>query len=163
MKRRLYYLFPDVAHAQSLRRELSDLAVPKLSVHAVVDRQTPFPEGNHIHTLAESDRDSILEWYLWRLNLAIFFLATAVFAVMLVVSPSLYLILPLLVMVGCFTAGLVFSLRIPNVHRDEFSHAVQHGEVLMMVDVPPTEVNKVDHYVHRLHPEALIGGVGWAA
>ena len=71
MKRRLYYLFPDVPHAQTLSRELSDLAT-QLSVHAVVDKQTSFPEGNHIHTLAETERDSILEWYVWRMSPVIF-------------------------------------------------------------------------------------------
>lgn len=163
MRRRLYYLFPDVTHAQTLDRELSALALPDLSVHAVVDRQDRFPGSGDNHTLAETDRNSVLEWFLWRINLAIFFIALLVFVVMLSVSPSLYLLLPVLVMAICFGIGLYFSLRIPNVHCNEFSHAIQHGEVLVMVDVPPAEISKVDHHIHRLHPEAMTGGVGWAA
>jgi len=163
MKRRLYYLFPDVPHAQSLQRELSSLEMDNLSMHTVVDKQIQFPEAGHIQTLAETDRDAVLEWYLWRINLVVFFVALLAFVVMLVMTPSLYLLLPALVMAASFAAGLYFTLRIPNVHQDEFNHAVQHGEVLMMVDVPPAEVNKIDHHVHRLHPEALTGGVGWAA
>ncbi len=163
MKRRLYYLFPDVPHAQSLQRDLSTLAIPGMSVHTLVDEQSRFNGTGDIHTLAETDRDAVREWYLWRINLAIFFLALVTFVVMLVTSPSLYLILPALVMAASFAAGLYFTLHIPNVHQDEFNHAIHHGEVLMMVDVPTAEINKVDQHVHRLHPEALAGGVGWAA
>jgi hypothetical protein len=163
MKRRLYYLFPDSAHAKGLQHELSTLALPGLSVHTVVNRQTEFSGGEDVHTLQETDRDYFLEWLIWRINLVIFFLALLVFVVWAVVSPSLYLVLPLAVMALSFAAGLLFSLRVPNVHWDEFRHAVPHGEVLMMVDIPAAEVSKVDQHIHRLHPEAVTGGVGWAA
>lgn len=163
MKRRLYYLFPDVPHAQSLNRELSSMQMDDVSVHTVVDKQIQFPEAGHVQTLAETDRDAVLEWYLWRINLVVFIVALTIFVIMLVVSPSPYLLLPVLVMTASFVAGLYFSLRVPNVHRDEFRHAVRHGEVLMMVDVPPNEVSRIDQHVHRLHPEAITGGVGWAA
>jgi hypothetical protein len=163
MKRRLYYLFPDAPHAQALNRDLSALAITDLSVHAVVNHQTNLAVAADIHALTETDRDYFLEWFLWRVNLAIFFLALAVFVGMLVYSPSLYLLLPVLVMVACFVAGVMFSLRIPNVHWGEFAPAVRHGEILVMVDVPPADVNKIDHHIHRLHPEAVTGGVCWTA
>jgi hypothetical protein len=163
MKRRLYYLFPDAPHAQSLNRELSALAITDLSVHAVVNHQTNLAVTADTHALTETDRDYFLEWFLWRINLAIFFLALIAFVGMLVFFPSLYLVLPLLVMVGCFGAGAMFSLRVPNLHWGEFDQAVRHGEILMMVDVPSAEVNKVDHHIHRLHPEAVTGGVCWTA
>jgi len=31
------------------------------------------------------------------------------------------------------------------------------------VDVPETEVAKVEQQVHHQHPEAAIGGVGWGS
>ncbi|MBI1422403.1 MAG: hypothetical protein GC149_02980 [Gammaproteobacteria bacterium] len=163
MKRRLYYLFPDTDHGQNLPRELSSLAIPSLSVHTVVHYPKEWRGGGDVHSLNEPDRDFFLEWFLWRMNLAIFFLALLVLVAMLVLSPSWYLLVPLGVMVLSFALGLVFSLRIPNVHQDEFRDAVSHGEVLMMVDVPPAAVSRVDHHIHRLHPEAVTGGVGWAA
>jgi hypothetical protein len=163
MKRRLYYLFPDAPHAKTLQQELSALAIPQLSVHAVVKNETKFSEKTDIHALAESDRDYFLEWVLWRINLAVFLLALLTFIGMLVLSPSVYVVLPLLLMVISIVAGAVFSLRMPNVHWGEFAPAIRHGEILMMVDVPQTEMAKVDHYIHRSHPEAVSGGVCWAA
>lgn len=163
MKRRLYYLFPDAPHAKTLQQELSALAIPKLSVHAVVKNESKFSEKTDIHALVESDRDYFLEWTLWRINLVVFLLALLVFISMLVLSPSVYVVLPLLVMVICVVAGAMFSLRMPNVHWGEFAPAIRHGEILMMVDVPQAEMAKVDHHIHRLHPEAVTGGVCWTA
>lgn len=163
MKRRLYYLFPDAPHAETLNQELSALAIQDLSLHAMVDKQTELAGDEDIHQLTETDRDYFLEWWLWRINLAVFFLALLVLIGMSVFSPSIYMLMPLLIMAVCFAMGLLFTLRMPNVHLSEFNHAVHHGEVLMMVDVPAAELTKVDHHIHRLHPEAVSGGVGWAA
>ena len=163
MKRRLYYLFPDTDHGQELQRELSSLPISDLSVHAVVHYPKEWQGGGDVHSLNEPDRDFFLEWFLWRVNLVIFFLALLVLVAMLVSLPSWYLLVPIGVMMLSFAIGLVFSLKIPNVHQGEFRGAVSHGEVLMMVDVPSGAVSKVDHHIHRLHPEAVTGGVGWAA
>ena len=163
MKRRLYYLFPDSTHAQTLDQELSSLAVPGMRVHALVDQPTPFSGRVDVHRVSERDRDSLLERRLWRINLGVFFLGLLVFVAMLVSAPSWWLLIPLLIMAASFAIGAGFTLRVPNVHQAEFSQAVAHGEVLMMVDVPTAELNKVDHHIHRLHPEAVSGGVGWAA
>jgi hypothetical protein len=49
------------------------------------------------------------------------------------------------------------------VHLGEFRDALAHGEVLLMVDVPRGRVSEVEDRVHRHHPEATVGGVGWSA
>lgn len=64
-------------------------------------------------------------------------------------------------MLGTFLAGLFFVLRVPNVHWDEFRTAIEHGEVLVMVDVPVLRLVEINRKVHRRHPEAVTGGVGW--
>lgn len=163
MNRRLYYLIPDTSHAQSLSRELTDLAIPHLHVQTLSESEPGLNKIAAAHTSVESDRDDVLEWWLWRANLAVFFLSLLVFIGLLVFLPGLYLIVPLLAMAFCLLAGTLFSLRMPNVHWREFKQAVGHGEILLMVEVPPTELKRVDQYVHRLHPEAVTGGVGWAA
>jgi len=63
-------------------------------------------------------------------------------------------------MVATFLAGLIFT-SVPNTHLGEFQDALAHGEILLMVDVPETEVAKVEQQVHHQHPEVTIGGVGW--
>ena len=161
MKRRLYYLLPDTSHAEKLVEDLSDTAISKQDIHAVVKDNFRLNGIDDVHAATENDQDYFVEWFLWRINLAIFFVALIAFVVILVWSPGLWLILPLVIMIGAFVSGLMFVLRLPNVHLNEFRPALQHGEVLLMIDVPPSDVEKVDHRVHRKHPEVVTGGVCW--
>lgn len=163
MKRRLYYLLPDTPHAQSLSRELVDLAIPRLNVQALAESRLEMNKEVKTRMTTEPDRDDVLEWWLWRVNLLMFFLALIAFVGVLVFLPWPAVIIPLLVMVACLLVGVSFSLRMPNVHWREFTPAVHHGEILLMVEVPSGELKRVDEYVHRRHPEAVTGGVGWAA
>jgi len=45
--------------------------------------------------------------------------------------------------------------------RGHASDAFQHREILLMLDVPVKEVARVEKLVHRHHPVAVAGGVGW--
>lgn len=161
MKRRLYYLLPDTSHAEKLVEGLGDTSILKQDVHAVVKDNLRLKGINDVHGLTENDRDYFVEWFLWRINLALFFVALIAFVAIFIWSPGVWLILPLAIMIGTFVSGLVFVIRMPNVHLDEFRPAIQHGEVLLMIDVPFTDVAKVDHRIHRKHPEAVSGGACW--
>jgi hypothetical protein len=161
MKRRLYYLLPDARHAEKLVEELDGMAVSKQDVHAVLKDDQSLNGIDYIHSATENDQDYFVEWFLWRINLALFFVALVAFVAIIVWNPGMWLILPLVIMVGTFASGLIFVLRLPNVHLNEFYPALQHGEVLLMIDVPPSEVENMDHRVHRKHPEVVTGGVCW--
>lgn len=161
MKRRLYYLLPDTSHAEKLVEDLGDTTISKQDVHAVAKDSIHLNGIEDVHGLTENDRDYFVEWFLWRINLALFFVALIALVAILIWSPGVWLVLPLAIMLGTFISGLMFVLRLPNVHLDEFLPALQHGEVLLMIDVPPSDVEKVDHRVHRKHPEVVTGGVCW--
>ena len=161
MKRRLYYLLPDARHAEKLVEDLDGMAVSKQDMHAVVKDDQSLNGIDDIHSATENDIDYFIEWFLWRVNLVLFFVALIAFVVILVWSPGMWLMLPLVIMIGTFTSGLIFVLRLPNVHLNEFHPALQHGEVLLMIDVPPSEVESMDYRVHRKHPEVITGGVCW--
>jgi hypothetical protein len=161
MKRRLYYLLPDTSHAEKLVEDLGDTAISKQDVHAVVKDNLRLNGIDDVHAATENDRDYFVEWFLWRINLALFFVALIAFVAIFIWSPGGWLILPLAIMIGTFVSGLMFVLRLPNVHLNEFHPALQHGEVLLMIDVPPSVVEEVDHCVHRKHPEVVTGGVCW--
>jgi hypothetical protein len=64
-------------------------------------------------------------------------------------------------MLATFLTGVEFTRHIPNVHLSEFTDAIHHREILLMVDVPVAQVAQVEKRVHRHHPEAVAGGVGW--
>jgi hypothetical protein len=161
MNRRLYYLVPDGSDVENLVDDLEDVAITKQDVHAVAKDVLDLENIDDVHTVSENDRDYFLEWFLWRINLALFFVALFAFIALLIWNPGIWLILPLVVMLGTFFSGLLFVMRLPNVHLNEFRPALQHGEVLVMVDVPSSKLERVDRQVHRKHPEVVTGGVCW--
>lgn len=163
MKRQLYYLLPDVKHTQQLCKDLNQMDIEQDHIHVVVNEKSAIDGIQDVHSLKEKDRDFYLEWFLWRLNLAVFVIGLLVFVVMAIWIPSYYLVIPIAIMAVTFLAGLYFTTRIPNVHWNESATAVHHGEVLLIVDVPVSEQQRIDHIIHQHHPEAINGGVCWKA
>lgn len=161
MKRRLYYLLPDREDAKKLVDDLEGTTISKQDIHAVAKNKFHMNNIEDVHAATENDRDYFIEWFLWRFNLGLFFVALIVFVALIFWNPGIWLILPLVIMIGTFVPGLLFVLRMPNVHLNEFRPALQHGEVLLMIDVPTTDVKRVDQFVHRKHPEVFTGGVCW--
>jgi len=60
-----------------------------------------------------------------------------------------------------FTTGEQFVVRIPDVQLAEFTDALSHGEILLMLDVSLFHVTEIQNLVHMQHPEAAVGGVSW--
>ena len=90
-----------------------------------------------------------------------FVLALFAFIASLVYGSVVLTAVSLLVMVLTFLAGGQFAVNVPDVQLTEFTDALSHGEVLLMVDVPRHQVAEIEGHVHHRHPEAGVGGVGW--
>ena len=162
MKRRLFYLLPDKRQAGKLAVELEHVAaIQARDIHAVAQDVIEIQGVADVHAMNAPDHDAAIEWWGWRINLTVFVIAFLAFGAVLLWSPSWWLIVPIAVMAGTLVAGLVFALQIPAVHINEFKPAMRHGEILMMVDLKPSQVNAVSRYVRRQHPAAIAGGLGW--
>jgi hypothetical protein len=162
MKRRLYFLLPDAAHTRAVIDDLTSSGIRYKTMHVVT---RPGMETGDLPVATSKqlkDTGGRLETWLWDGNLAIFFVALLVAAGLLLLQMHwTWLLIPAAVMLVTFAAGLVFTARIPNVHLSEFTDAIHHGELLLMVDVPVRQVSYVESLVHRHHPGAVPGGVGW--
>ena len=160
MLRRLFYLFPDEAHAQKVVNELGLKAVEIRRMHAIA-------EGVELKTLPKAtprqlrDTGFRLERSLWFGNFILFLLALVTFLILLASGEIMWSVLALTIMLACFVAGEQLVVHVPNVHLGHFTDALAHGEVLLMVDVPGYRVAEIDEFVHRHHPEVVSGGVGW--
>jgi hypothetical protein len=162
MKRRLYFLLPDVEHTRAVIHDLQKTGVTSDQVHVLagtgIDLQD-LPRANGRQQRGFGER---LETLLWDGNLAVFFTALAALLPMAWLQLAWYwLMLPAAVMLVTFVLGEEFTRRIPNVHVSQFRDALQHEEILLMVDVPANQVAAVEGLVPRHHPEAVAGGVGW--
>ena len=160
MLRRLFFLFPDTEHAQTVVNELMDRGVQVKHMHAIAKGVDPAALPKASKRL-RADTTFRLEWFLWNTNLILFVTALAVFVVSALYLSGIWMALSLLVMLATFVVGEQFAVRVPDVHLTEFTDALSHGEVLLMIDVPTVRVSEIEDFVHHRHPEAVVGGVGW--
>ena len=162
MKRRLYFLFPDSAHAGTVVNELEAQGIQRKFIHAVAGQGGDLSGLPAASYRQQHDIGSRVESLLWGSNLALFFAALFVMIAIVLLQVEWYwLLLPVGLMLMSFLMGLKFVTDIPNVHLAEFQDAMRHREILLMIDVATAKVAKVEDLVHRHHPEAVVGGVGW--
>jgi hypothetical protein len=161
MLRRLFLLFPDEKHAQHVVDELINNGIPKRRIYAIShgDRLITLPRATERQ---KKDAAFRLERFIWMLNLLVFFLASIALIATLTAGEIAWSAAAVFVMLATFIAGEQFVVYIPDVHLTEFSDALSHGEILLMVDVPKNRVAEIERYVHQRHPEAVTGGVGWS-
>ena len=162
MKRRLYFLLPDNVHTRAV---VNDLKVFGIDTNAMHTLAKPGVDLNGLPVASgkqRTDSGAKLETILWDGNLVIFFIALVALITMAYMGLSwFWLLLSAAVMLVTFVMGVVFTSQVPNVHLSEFRDAMRHGELLLMVDVPVWRVERVEALVHKHHPEAVVGGVGW--
>jgi hypothetical protein len=161
MLRRLFFLFPDEPHAQRVVNKLVSLDIPKRRIHAIA-------RGVELRTLPQAtqrqknDTAFYLEWLLWKANLVVFALALITLVIALVAGEFVWAMISLAIMAVTFIAGEQFVVHVPDVHLTEFSDALSHGEILLMIDVPVNRVTEIEDFVHHKYPEAAVGGVSWS-
>jgi Flp pilus assembly protein TadB len=162
MNQRLYFLLPDRDHTLRVVNELLEQRLELKDMHTLTGRGLV---GEGLPASDSHQRNNFagrVEYWVWRANLALFFLAAVALAAMVFLHTGLWVLLPLAVMVATFLLGERFA-RLPNVHLQEFRDALRHGEILLMVDVPRERVNEVEYRVKAHHPGAVAGGSSWNA
>lgn len=161
--RRLYFILPDTLRATAVAQELLDSGTPAQRIAFASRNPQPAPIAGITVQGPGDDPGAHLEKTLWNLNLGVFFAALVGLIVLLAAEVSLpWLTLPLLIMLASFIAGERFT-HVPDTHLQEFASALRHGEVVLMVTVPPERVAEIETRVHRHHPDAAVGGVGWGS
>lgn len=161
MRRRLYFLLPDLRSAETIEREL---LLAKI-------------EDSHIHFLAKDGRN------MGRLHLANLLqrsdllhgigigmvaggLTGALAGLALSFNAQLgeaigmggVLVLALLcALLGAWISGMI-AISVPNSRLRRFQPAFDRGEILLMVDVPVRRVTEVRELIIAHHPEAQAKG-----
>lgn len=161
MLRRLFFLFPDTEHAQGVVDELIQRGISTRYIHAIA-RGVDLKALPAATKRQKADTAFRLERFIWSANLMLFLVALIVFISSLISADLLWAGVSLLVMLITFIAGEQFVVRVPDVHLSEFTDALSHGEVLLMIDVPARRVAEIGDFIHHRHPEACVGGVGWS-
>ncbi len=160
MNRRLYFLLPDTQSAQECVNGLVQQGIPRTRMHAITRDSQPTPSLPQASSHQQSDLGGHLEHILWSANLMLFACALGALVVFGLLGHGYGALASLAIMAASFIAGERFC-HVPDQSLAGFRDALQHGEVLLLVDVARTQVGDVSHWVSRYHPEAVTGGCRW--
>ncbi|MCW8923486.1 MAG: hypothetical protein OQK69_07640 [Gammaproteobacteria bacterium] len=160
MLRRLYFLFPDEDHAQIAVDQLLARNVSKNHIHAIAQgvELSKLPEATERQ---KNDTVSRVEQLIWNANLLIFAAALIMLVASLISAAWMYSVLSIAVMLTAFFAGKHFIEHVPNDHLTEFTSALAHGEILLMVDVPIYRVTSTTQLIEHNHPATTLDGSSW--
>jgi len=159
--RRIFFAIPDAPHARRVVDELRASGIGREQMH-VWSRSRDQLTGLPVATEAQrADRVWTLDRLLWNSDLILFALATMGLALAVLNGSAIWAIAALAVMLGSYVAGRWFAVKVPHTHLTDLRVPLAHGEIVLMVDVPRNRVREVEQLVHRHHPEAEMGGVGW--
>ena len=161
--RRIFFVIPDVPHAQRVVDELQEAGVDRDQMHAWSKsgaELTGLPVGTQEQG---QDRVWALDKLLWNADLILFALATIGLLVAAAYASVGWAIAALAVMIGSYLFGRWFAIKVPHTHLSDMRVPLGHGEIVLMVDVAKEHVREVEQLVSRHHPEAEVGGVGWTS
>jgi hypothetical protein len=162
MRRRLYFLLPDLPSAIQTADDLLLQRIEDRHMRFLAKRDAPLGPLREASFLHKSDA-----LHGARLGFVLGSIGGLVLGVYMLVTPgegmdlNFVTVLVSTVMGGVFGAwaSSLVAFSVPNTRLKAFQPEIEAGKILMMVDVPPSRVHEVQELVGRRHPEAKAGGV----
>lgn len=162
MRRRLYFLLPNVARARQVVDELLLARIDDHHIHVMARDGTDLRDLPEANLLQRSDFVHGIE-----IGLSVGG-ATGILAGLVAIAfppgdielGGWTLLVTALAgaIIGAWVAGMI-GTDIPNSQLREFEAAVSAGQILMLVDVPKDKVENVTNMIKKHHPEADMHGV----
>jgi len=159
MRRRLYFLLPDLDTARKVVDELLLARVEERHIHVLAKEGTELQNLPEATLFQKSDFVHAVER-----GLALGGGTGAVAGLAAIAIPGMVLgggaILGIALAgagMGAWLAGMI-GMDVPNSRLDEFESAISEGSILMMVDVRKEQVDTVSQSVKEHHPEADMHG-----
>jgi hypothetical protein len=162
MRRRLYFLLPDIRRARQILDELLLARIEERHIHILAREGTPMEGLPAASLLQRSDFLHGIET-----GLAIGGATGILAGLVTVLFPPGGLdlgggtVLALALAgagIGAWASGMI-GTDVPNSRLRRFMPAIEQGQVLLMVDVRLGQVRDVSEMIHRHHPEASDHGV----
>jgi len=161
MRRRLYFLLPDVESARHTADDLLLARVEDRRMHFLARRGTDLAELHEAGYLIKTD-------FLHGagVGLGLGALGGAALGALIVLNPiegtqphPLWFFVAVLAgaLLGAWVASMV-GASVPNSKLRQFQREIEAGKVLLIVDVPYDAVDDIREVVNARHPEAVPAG-----
>ena len=162
MRRRLYFIMPDLASARKAMDDLLLARIEERHIHFLARRGTPMDGLHEANHLQKSDLVHGAQVGL-ALGALLGFVLGAVVVTTLVTDDRLQIVIVLGsgvvgALFGAWVASMVGS-AVPNSRLRQFSQAIDEGKLLLMVDVPEHRLDEVRQRLNATHPEAEDRGI----
>lgn len=167
MKRRLYFMLPDIRTARQVRKELLLARIEDRNIHCLVKPGTPVGNLPQASLFERTDflhegETGILIGAAWGLLAGLLALAfPSEYFPMWYTSLHWSGILAITTFIGACSGGIgmaLLGMNLPNSDLDAFRARIMEGEVLMMVAVPFSRLRGICRIMKRLHPEVVYAG-----
>jgi hypothetical protein len=162
MRRRLYFLLPDVESARLTANDLLLARVEFRHMHFLARRDIDLGDLHQANPLQKTDLVHGAE-----VGLVLGGIGGLLLGLFVVFSPPPGVTLELIIvlataiggaLLGAWVASLV-GASVPNSRLKQYQADIEAGRILVMVDVPPSRVEEIRELVHRRHPEASGGAM----
>ena len=160
MRRRIYYLLPDVATAKHTMDDLLLARVDEAHIHFLAKPGVDMSSLHEANLLQSSDIVRSAQFGLL-IGAATGFGAGA--AAVLIgggLPTGLVILIGFLLggVLGAWGASMI-GISVPNARLRPFEAAIEGGKILLMVDVPKGRVDEIETTLQKLEPQAHLEGV----
>lgn len=162
MRRRIYWLMPDLASARRTMRDLVQARVACAHIHFAAPEGMDMTGLHAANVWQTSDVIHAAETGLV-LGAAVGSVAGLVTALLFPVvgdAPQWEIAALLAVMggvVGAWSSSMI-GISIPSPRLQRFEGAIGRGQILLMVDLPRSRVREIEALLRTAHPEARFEG-----
>jgi uncharacterized membrane protein YeaQ/YmgE (transglycosylase-associated protein family) len=161
MRRRLYFLLPDLPSARQVVDEMLLARIEARRIHVLARRGTDLGDLPEASIFQKTDVVHGAQT-----GVALGAAGGALGGALLVAFPPSGSSLQLVTILIASLLGAVFGLwvaslagaSVPNSRLSQFQHWIEQGKLLLMVDVPFGQTDRITQLVTRRHPEAVPGG-----
>ena len=162
MKRRLYFLLPDVNSAKTIHNELLLARIEERNMHVLARDDISLAVLPEASLLEKSDLIHGLQLgFIVGGFTGIALAMTAYFFGMIVPGWETISMSGIIVggaFFGSWTSSMV-AINMQNTRLKEFMKDVNSGQILYMVDIPVHRIDEITKLVDSKHPEASVRGV----
>jgi len=162
MRRRLYFLLPDLGSAIQTANDLLLARVEDSHMHFLAKRGMSLGQLHEANYLQKSDAVHGAE-----LGFVLGGVGGFLMGVYIYLTPPEGMTLQLVTVLISTVIGAVFgawaaslvAMSVPNSRLKPFQKEINTGKILLMVDVPTSRIGELQELVGRRHPEATAHGV----
>ena len=162
MRRRMYYVMPDLASARRMMDDLLLARVEERHIHCLAKRGTPM-EG--LHEASVFQKTDIVHGAQVGLLLGAL-LGCIVGGAVVWYFPIAGVWQTVTVLAGAILGGLfgvwvssMIGSQVPNSRLTNFHQGIEEGKILVMADVPEHKIEEIRRQLGSRHPEAQDGGL----